>query len=232
MDYYIKCDIMDRDLVKFLQKTGVDTRFVSIMKNKIFINNLKFSRFSRKKEGLFLNVYPEMEVVRSKIFQKICTRASRNLAHSIRPKEKIFLVKNDDPLNFALHVILEPYQRKYGIKLVFGNAISESMGLNVDSIASALTLDHEAENIINSMMSGEKIELLSSIEIFNDKKMIYPLINIPKAWICSWIENKPHNELNQNYENPEDFLTFLEGIVPDVRENLYKSAFFTANNGL
>jgi hypothetical protein len=231
MDYYIKCDIMDRDLVKFLQKTGVDTRFVSIVGNKIFINNLKFSRFSREKEGLFLNVYPEMEVVRSKIFQKICTRASRNLAHSIHPKEKIFLIEDDDPLNFALHVILEPYQRKYGIKIVFGNAISESMDLNVNSIASALTLDHEAENIINSMINGKKIELLSSIELFNGKKMIYPLINIPKAWIYSWVENKPHEELNQNYETPEDFLTFLEGIIPDVRENLYKSAIFTTNNG-
>jgi hypothetical protein len=223
---------MDRDLVKFLQKTGVDTRFVSIIGNNIFINNLKFSRFSRKKEGLFLNVYPEIGVVRSKIFQKICTRASRNLAHIIRPKEKIFLVKDNDPLNFALHVILEPYQRKYGIKIVFGNTISESMDLNADSIASTLTLDHEAENILNSMMNGEKIELLSSINIFNGKKMIFPLINIPKAWIYSWIENKPHRELNQNYETPEDFLTFLEGITPDVRENLYKSAIFTTNNGL
>jgi hypothetical protein len=134
---------MDRNLVKFLQKTGVDTRFVSIIENKVFINNLKFSRFSRKKEEEFMKVYPEMEVVRSKIFQKICTRASRNLAHILRPKEKIFLVKNDDPLNFALHVILEPYQRKYGIKLVFGDDIEESEDLSVDSIASTLTLDEE-----------------------------------------------------------------------------------------
>lgn len=217
---------MNKDLIRFLQKTGVDTRFVSIIENKVYINDLKLSRFSRKKEEEFLNVYPEMKVVRSKIFQKICTRASRNLAHVIRPKEKIFLVKNDDPLNFALHVVLEPYQRKYGIKLLFGNDINENIDLDADSVALAITLDHEAENILNSMINGEKIELLSSKEFFNEKKVIYPLINIPRTWICSWIENKPQKGFEQSYETPEDFLKFLETIIPDVRENLYKSAFF------
>lgn len=220
---------MDKNLVKFLQKTGIDTRFVSILENKVFINNLKFSRFSRKKEEEFLNEYPQMEVIRSKIFQKICTRASRNLAHIIRPKEKIFLVKNDNIFNYALHVILEPYQRKYGIQLIFGNDIKETVDQDVDSIASALTLDREAENILNQLMNGKKIELLSSNETFNDRKIIYPLINIPEAWIYSWIENKPHEELNQNYETSKDFLAFLETIIPDVRENLYKSALFVSD---
>ena len=217
---------MDKDLLKFLQKTGVETRFISIIESKIFINNLKLSRFSRKKEEEFLSAYPEIEVIRSKIFQKICTRASRNLAHVILPREKIFLVKKDDPLNFALHAVLEPYQRKYGIKLVFGNNVQEAVNLDIDSIASELTLDHEAEHILNSMINGEKIELLSSKNFIDDKKMIYPLINIPKAWIYSWIENKPQEGFETKYETPEDFLKFLETIVPDVRENLYKSAFF------
>lgn len=220
---------MNKDLVKFLQKKSVDTRFVSIIENKIFINNLKLSRFSRKKEEEFLKVYPEIEVVRSKIFQKICTRASRNIAHIIRPKEKIFLIKNEDITNFVLYVILEPYQRKYGIKLIFGNDINEAVTLNIDSIASALTLDHEAKNILKSMMNGKKIELLSSIENFNDKKMVYPLINVPKAWIYSWIENESPEKLIQNYETPQDFLTFLETVIPDVRENLYKSALFVSD---
>lgn len=218
---------MNKGLISFLQKKGVDTRFISIIENKIFINNLKLSRFSRKKEEEFLITYPEMKVIRSKIFQKICTRASRNLAHVLCPKEKIFLAKNDDTLNFALHVVLEPYQRKYGIKLIFSDDINETIG--VDSIALAITLDHEAENILNSMINGEKIELLSSKEFLNSKKMIYPLINIPEAWIYSWVENKPQEEFEQNYETPEDFLKFLEEIIPDVRENLYKSAFFISD---
>ena len=187
---------------------------------------MKFSRFSRKKEEEFLKVYENIEVIRSKIFQKICTRASRNLAHVIKPREKIFLVKNDDPFNFALHVILEPYQRKYGIKLVFGENIKEIDDLDVDSVALPITLDHEAENIIDLMLNGKKFELISSKEFYNDIKIIYPLIRVPNAWIYSWLENKPLPEFEMKYETPKDFLNFLETIVPDVRENLYKSALF------
>lgn len=219
---------MNRELVKFLQRIGVDTRFVSITPNKIFINNLKFSKFSRKKEELFDKSFPEIEVVRSKIFQKICMRASRNLAHCIRPKEKIFLIKNQNPYNYALHVILEPYQRKYGIELIFGDTIDESRDLNVDLIAMPLTLDDETENILNLMLDGKKIELISSIEEHNDIKLIYPLINIPRSWIHSWMGIKLDNKPNQNYKSSEDLLKFLEKIIPDVRENLIKSALFVS----
>ena len=220
---------MTRELAKFLQKIGVDTRFVSITRSKIYINNLKFSRFSRKKEELFKNSFPEVDVIRSKIFQKICMRASRNLAHCIHPKEKIFLIKDDDPRNFALYVILEPYQRKYGIELIFGENIDEAKDLTIDSITMPLTLDDEAQNILKLMIDGKKIELLSSDEVYNDKKLIYPLINVPKSWIYSWTQTTLDNELNQNYEVSEDLLKFLESLVPDVRENLLKSALFVSN---
>ena len=219
---------MTRELVKFLQKIGVDTRFVSIIEDKVYINNLKFSRFSRKKEELFKKSFPEVDVIRSKIFQKICMRASRNLAHCIHPKEKIFLIKNDDPRSFALYVILEPYQRKYGIELIFDKSIDETEDLNIDSIALPTTLDDEAQNILQSMLDGEKIELLSLNENYNGKKLIYPLINVPKSWIYSWTQNTLDNELNQNYNSSEDLLIFLESLVPDVRENLLKSALFTS----
>ncbi len=218
--------MMNRDLVKFLQKIGVDTRFVSIIDSKIYINNLKFSKFSRKKEELFKKSFPEVEVVRSKIFQKICMRASRNLAHCIQPREKIFLVKDDDPRSYVLYTILEPYQRKYGIKLAFGKNMDEPNSLNIDKIAMPLTLDDEAENILKLILDGKKIELLSSDEIYNGKKLIYPLINIPNSWIYSWTQNKLDNKLYQNYESAEDLLKFLEGLIPDIRENLLKSALF------
>ncbi len=216
---------MTRELVKFLQTIGVDTRFVSIMEDKVYINNLKFSRFSRKKEELFKKSFTEVDVIRSKIFQKICMRASRNLAHCIHPKERIFLIKNDDPRNFALHIILEPYQRKYGIELIFGESMDETENLDIDSVAMPLTLDDEAQNILQLMLNGEKIGLLSSNESYNDIKLVYPLINVPNSWIYSWTQNTTDNELNQD-ESAEDLLKFLESLVPDVRENLLKSALF------
>ncbi|MGZ7070443.1 MAG: ATPase [Methanobacterium sp.] len=221
---------MDKKLLKSLKKSGVDTRFVSITGNKIYINNLKLSRFSRKKEEEFLKIYPQMEVVRSKIFQKTCTRASRNLAHNLNPKEKIFLVQNEDPVNHALYVILEPYQRKYGIELILSDDIEKAVDLNVDSIASALTLDHETKNILNLLLNGEKIELLSSAQNFKGNKIIYPLINIREAWIYSWIVNSSQKYSHQKNKTSEDFLKFLETIIPDVRENIYKSALFISKN--
>lgn len=220
---------MDRELLKFLQKTGVDTRFVSIIENRIYINNLKLSRFSRKKEEEFLRAYPQMEVVRSKIFQKICIRASRNLAHCLMPKEKIFLIKKDDPFNFALHAVLEPYQRKYGIEIICDD-IKDEFDLNVDVIASSLTLDHEAHNILNLILNGKKIELLSSDQNFKGKKIIYPLINIPEAWIYSWLGNKSQKYMDQEFKASKEFLGFLETIMPHVRGNLYKSALFVFEN--
>lgn len=219
---------MNKEVAKSLQKIGVDTRFVSITGKNVLINNLKFSRFSRKKEELFKKDFPKMDVIRSKIFQKICMRASRNLAHCLRPKEKIFLIKNSNPLNYALYVILEPYQRKYGIELIFGDSIPESRDLNIDLIAMPITLDDETENILNLMLDGKKIELISSKEHYNNIKLIYPLINIPKSWIHSWMGIELDNKSDQNYESTEDLLKFLETIIPDVRENLVKSALFVS----
>ncbi|MGZ7109152.1 MAG: ATPase, partial [Methanobacterium sp.] len=100
----------------------------------------------------------------------------------------------------------------------------------MDSIASALTLDHETKNILNLLLNGEKIELLSSAQNFKGKKMIYPLINIPEAWIYSWIENQSQKYSHQKNKTSEDFLKFLETIIPDVRENIYKSALFISKN--
>jgi hypothetical protein len=218
---------MKSELLKSLKRIGVDTRFVSIIENRIYINNLKLSRFSRRKEEEFSKFYPQIEVLRSKMLQRTCVRASRNLAHCIHPKDRILLRKNKDPLNYALYIILEPYQRKYGIDLIFSEDIKDSAGLSVDSYASALTLDHEVINILNQMIHGEKIELISSIKTRNHKKIIYPLINVPKKWIYSWLRDKFPKFVVQKYET-EEFLNFLETIIPDIRENLYKSALFVS----
>lgn len=220
---------MDKNTVRSLQKIGVDTRFVSLINDKIFINNLKLSRFSRKKEELFKKSFPEIEVIRSKIFQKICMRASRNLAHCISPKEKIFLIKNDDPVNIALNTILEPYKRKYGVEIVYGDKIDEAAEINADSIALSITLDDEVENILDLMINGAKIELISSNETYTDKKLIYPLINVPKSWIYSWMGIDQDIIREKKYNSPEDLLKFLESLIPDVRENILKSALFIHN---
>lgn len=214
---------MNQEILSFLEMIGVNTQFVSLYEKFIFMNNLKFSRFSRKREEMFLKKFPEWKVVRSKVFQKMCVRASRILSKSLKPKDKVFVEKNSRCTSLALYIILEPYTRKYGVEIVYyedPNAIKQ-----VDLVASPLTLDEEVGNIIKQMLHGEKIELtVSKTEEF---KTIYPLINIPDSWIESWI-----NEYGFTCTNPlvdtvsNDLLKFLGEFIPDFKENMLKSALF------
>lgn len=77
-----------KDILKFLKIIGVDSRFVSYTPSKLYINNLRFSKFSRKREKTFYHQYPQIEVVRSSLFQKICSKSSKILAN-IKPNSKI-----------------------------------------------------------------------------------------------------------------------------------------------
>ena len=49
-----------KDVLKFLKIIGVDSRFVSYTPEKIYINNLRFSKFSRKRQSTFNKQYPEI----------------------------------------------------------------------------------------------------------------------------------------------------------------------------
>lgn len=236
---------MSIETVAFLHRIGVDTRFVSIMDGVIFINNLKFSRFSRRKEELFLAKFPEERVVRSKIFQKICTRASRTLKTSIKPRDKIFLLESGvgdvNCFEYALHAVLEPYKRKYGVEIVLGSSLNDSEGSGADSIALPVTLDAEAMKIVDIMLNGGRIDPPSSMKSFHNMRLIYPLLNVPDSWIVSWLEKQDlkcsfehervecvTNTKNRNNGKPvsNDLINFLGDFIPDVRENILKSAEF------
>ena len=58
--------------------------------------------------------YPEIEVVRNKLFQKICSKSSKQLALEIEPNSRILMPEE----NFIIELLMEPYTRKYGVKLV------------------------------------------------------------------------------------------------------------------
>ena len=87
-------------------------------KNGIYINNLKFSKFSRKKEDDFRKEYPQIEVIRSKLFQKICIKVSRTVKNQIKPQVKLYIENNNSLENILLYLVLEPYKRKYGVKIL------------------------------------------------------------------------------------------------------------------
>ncbi len=195
-----------KDVLKFLKIIGVDSRFISYTPNKIYINNLRFSKFSRKRQEIFYKQYPKMEVVRNSLFQKICLKASKSLS-DIKPNSTI-LVPED---NYLINLLMEPYTRKYGVKLVFDG--------DYDLIVNPVVLDDEVNSIFSTIFKGEGLE-------FSKKdNEIYPLINVSLNWINSFLKMDGQDKL-MDYERDElafSFMEFLENVAPQYRENVLKA---------
>jgi hypothetical protein len=201
-----------KDVMKYLKIIGVDSRFVSYTPQKIYINNLRFSKFSRKRQETFNKQYPEIEVVRNSLFQKICSKSAKSLS-DIKPNSKILIPKD----NFIIDIILEPYTRKYGVKLVQNG--------EHDLIVNPIILDEEVNQIFSTIFSGNGLE-------FNKKENeIFPLINVPINWINSFLEMDGQNKI-ENHNNNElasSFMEFLEDVAPQYRENVLKASSYIEN---
>ncbi|MCK9151731.1 ATPase [Methanobacterium alcaliphilum] len=216
-----------KEILRFLKQIGVDSRFISVIPPDIYINNLRFSKFSRKKEELFKKKYPAIKVVRSTILQKICLRSSRVLGEALKPRTKVLINSNNDPCNKAVSVILEPYSRKYGIEIIEREFnLKDIEEYDFDALVVPLTLDHEVASILYKIFHGEKIDLLSFQDKKGSKQLIYPLINVPLEWIYSWLKLKDTHEVEMENEISHEFLIFLEDVVPQVRENIFKASTF------
>ena len=198
-----------KDVLKYLKIIGVDSRFISYTPSKIYINNLRFSKFSRKRQETFNKQFPEIEVVRNSLFQKICSKSAKTLS-DIKPNSTILIPDG----NFMIDIILEPYTRKYGVKLVHE--------CEYDLVANPVILDDEVNRIFSTIFSGGGID-------FNKKENeICPLINVPLNWINSFLEmdgkSKIKNENND--ELASSFMDFLEDVAPQYRENVLKASEF------
>ncbi len=197
-----------KDVLKFLKIIGVDSRFISYTPEKIYINNLRFSKFSRKRQETFNKQYPEIEVVRNSLFQKICSKSSKVLSLEIKPNS-VILMPHD---NFMVDVLMEPYSRKYGVKLVYDG--------DYDYMVNPTILDDEVNDIFSTIFSGDGLKFKRS------SNEIYPLINVPLDWINSFLEmdgkDKIKNENND--ELATSFMEFLEDVAPQYRENVLKAS--------
>lgn len=198
-----------KDILKFLKIIGVDSRFISYTPDKIYINNLRFSKFSRKRELMFKKEFKDIKIVRNSLFQKICSKASKVLS-DIKPNSVILIPENND----LMEIILEPYTRKYGVKLVYNG--------DYDLIANPLILDDEVSFIFSSIFKGEGLN-------FRKKEgEIYPFLNVSKEWINLFLEmdNKPTIDESNGDELANLFMEFLEGVAPQYRENVLKASEF------
>lgn len=202
-----------RDVLKFLKIIGVDTRFISYTPQKIYINNLRFSKFSRTREATFNKQYPEIEVVRNKLFQKICSKSSKHLALEIKPNSRILMPKD----NFMIELLMEPYTRKYGVELVYDG--------EHDYKVNPLILDDEVNNIFEGIFKGE------GLNFTRNRDEIYPLANVSLDWINSFLEMDGQDifENENKDELANSFSEFLEDVAPQYRENVVKAAEFIEN---
>lgn len=196
-----------KDVLKYLKIIGVDSRFISYTPSKIYINNLRFSKFSRKRQETFNKQYPKIEVVRNSLFQKICSKSAKILS-DIKPNSTILIPED----NFMVDVILEPYTRKYGVKLVHDG--------DYDLIVNPVILDDKVNQIFSTIFAGVGID-------FNKKdNEIYPLINVPLNWINSFLEMDGKSKIKNvnNDEIASSFMEFLEDVAPQYRENVLKAS--------
>lgn len=210
----------DKKIVKSLNKLKVDTRFVSLYKDIIFINNIKFSKFSRQKEELFCEEYPEMNVIRSKIFQKICVKVSRTIKNQIRPRMTLYIPDDGGLENILLYILLEPYRRKYGLRIV-SHQTSESI------IVNPFCLDDFVSEYINLMLAGNEIK-----EDINENE-IYPLKHVSYEMITGWVNNTNityTKTIHKKDEKTEEIISFLEKHIPNVQESIKQSVNYLESN--
>ena len=203
----------EKQVIKTLNKLGVQTRFISLYENNIYINNLKFSKFSRQKEEEFHKEYPEIGVIRSKLFQKICIKVSRTIKNQIRPRTQLHIPDDKSLENILLYIVLEPYRRKYGIKIT-GTPSDESITVN-NKCLDDFTLEY-----LNMMTNGKKIG--DKLE----ENTIYPLMHVPYQWIRDWIKSTgiqytSHKEYDESIE--AEIISFLEEHIPNVQESIKQS---------
>ena len=199
-----------KDVLKYLKIIGVDTRFISYTPQKIYINNLRFSKFSRKREATFKRQYPEIRVVRNKLFQKICTKSSRHLAVEVKPNSRILMPRD----NYIVELLMEPYTRKYGVELVFEG--------DYDFAVNPLILDDQVNNIFEGIFKGEGLNLTK------EDGEIYPLANVSLEWINSFLKMDGQDLIEKKNKNElaSSFSEFLEEVAPQYKDNVVNASEF------
>ena len=157
--------------------------------------------------------YPEIEVVRNKLFQKICSKSSKQLALEIEPNSRILMPEE----NFIIELLMEPYTRKYGVKLVHDG--------EHDLKVNPLILDDQVNDIFEGIFSGVGLNFSKKSD------EIYPLINVPLDWINSFLEMDGQDTLENKNKNELaiSFSEFLEDVAPQYKENVVKAAEYIQN---
>ncbi|MCL2687363.1 MAG: hypothetical protein FWE58_02360 [Methanobrevibacter sp.] len=236
MDNYL--EKRKKEILKLLGIIGIDTRFISYTSNTIYINDQRFSKFSKKRQETFKKYYPEFEVISSTIFQKICASVSKVLSEELHPKYNVLLFKEKNQVDCLLKIVLEPYTRKYGIKIIesdleyfdYNENNDENNDNNceynktaIDSVLISLTLDEEVKSILSNVFSGNGIKT-DKEKTYKKIKIIYPFINISNDWINSFLNTK-------SIKTKEEFNSYNLNLNNDLNNKKSEISGNNINNG-
>ena len=116
--------------------------------------------------------------------------------------------------NFICELLLEPYTRKYGVKLVYGG--------DYDLKVNPLILDDKVNTIFEGIFAGEGLNLI------NNDDEIYPLANVSLDWINSFLEADGQDlmECENNDDLANSFSEFLNDVAPQFKENVVSASDF------
>jgi hypothetical protein len=128
----------------------------------------------------------------------------------IKPNSTILMPED----NFLCELLLEPYTRKYGVKLVYEG--------DYDLKVNPLILDDKVNSIFEGIFNGEGLNLVS------DENEIYPLANVSLEWINSFLEMDGQELIEKENDNDlaNSFSEFLEDVAPQFRENVVSASEF------
>lgn len=107
-----------KDVLKLLGMIGIDTRYISYTPNVIYINDQRFAKFSKRRQETFKKYYPEIDIISSTLFRKICIKFSEIMANEISPKSNVLILKPKNRVDYLLNIVLEPYTQKYGVNII------------------------------------------------------------------------------------------------------------------
>lgn len=241
-----------KDILKFLKIIGVDTRFISLYESNIYINHLRFSKFSRRREEIFKNKFNNITILRSTTFQKIASKASKSISHSIKIRDNV-LIFNHTKRDVLSNIILEPYLRKYGINLIRSDFKSYDDFIklknseetteflknnNIDCVVSPIAMDEEVDSILSAILSGKGSKsYLKYINFTNNDlkiKFLYPFINNINndsiETVCRILEISGEDKIDyERNELAKKFMNFLDDLIPYYKENILKSSNFLKN---
>ena len=117
------------------------------------------------------------------------------------------------PEDILLRIVLEPYRRKYGIKITHTKTCDVI-------VAKSTYLNQFIDEYFNLMTSANKIE---DNRVENE---IYPLEDIDYTWIIDWINSTQLKYTKNNYQPKDEIIKlneFIDEHIPNYKQSIKQS---------